>query len=208
MLKLLTLTAAGLVAGTAHAATFELSATLNDVQTVPRNFSDATGAATLVVDDEDETLDFSLSVAGIFPDLDAVGGGDFADVFFDGDNAALGPIHLHFGDAGEAGPVVVPFPTGRDDVTYTETDAGFDLTTNGYTYAEAVGISGATAPFDAFLGELLAGNYYINIHTDVAPSGEIRGQLETGAVAPVPLPAGGLLILGAFGALAAFRRKG
>ena len=53
--------------------------------------------------------------------------------------------------------------------------------------------------------QLLDGLLYINIHTTLNPSGEIRGQ-----VAPIPLPAALPLALAAFavlGSLAARRRR-
>ena len=49
--------------------------------------------------------------------------------------------------------------------------------------------------------DLNNGDIYFNVHTDAFGGGEIRGQLAT-VIAPVPVPASGLLLGGvmAFGA--------
>ena len=64
--------------------------------------------------------------------------------------------HIHEAPPGKSGPVVIP------------------LTKNGNTY---------TVPPDAKLSDaqyasFLAGNLYVNVHTDAYPNGEIRGQLH------------------------------
>lgn len=70
-------------------------------------------------------------------------------------------------------------------------------------------ISGLTSPsigsatIDAGQGaDLLAGLWYINIHSDFAPGGEIRGQVQV-----VPLPAAAWLLLSGLGALGMWRRS-
>lgn len=52
--------------------------------------------------------------------------------------------------------------------------------------------------------ELMAGNFYINIHTAANPGGEIRGQVD---VSPVPLPATGSLMVVALMGLGLVRRQ-
>ena len=70
-------------------------------------------------------------------------------------------------------------------------------------------ISGLTSPsigstsIDSTQGaDLLAGLWYINIHSDLAPGGEIRGQVQV-----VPIPAALWLLLSGIGALGVWRRR-
>ena len=200
MIKALTLGAGiALAATSAQAAMFEYSAFLDVEQSTVNEESDATGTARLVVDDVDRTLDFMLDVTSIFI-------ADFAPSF---DEGPLGPLHIHVAPREDTGPVVIPFPrpfTGGG-MGYIDTTDGFILEAMDYSFDDAVtlasDVQGIEAPtLDQFIAALDAEQYYVNIHTIASESGEIRGQLS-----PVPLPAGALLILGAFGALAAFRRK-
>ena len=52
--------------------------------------------------------------------------------------------------------------------------------------------------------DLLAGTWYVNVHTSTFGGGEIRGQV---AATPVPEPTAPLLLLGGLGALALRRRR-
>lgn len=70
-------------------------------------------------------------------------------------NATLG--HIHDGNVGVAGPVVVPL---------VQSPAGSGVWT----------VSNALLT-DAQITRLKAGGYYVNIHTSLNPTGEIRGQL-------------------------------
>jgi len=66
--------------------------------------------------------------------------------------------HIHDGNAGVAGPVIIPLlqsPAGSGIWTVT---ASIPLT-------------------DAQIARLQAGGYYVNVHTTLNPAGEIRGQL-------------------------------
>jgi len=51
---------------------------------------------------------------------------------------------------------------------------------------------------------LLAGNWYVNVHTTNFGSGEIRGQVN---VAPVPEPSPYVLSIASVAGLLAFRRR-
>ena len=59
---------------------------------------------------------------------------------------------------------------------------------------------GSTTITSAQAAELLAGLWYINIHTQAYPAGEIRGQVEV-----VPIPASGLLLFSALTGLGLLR---
>lgn len=72
-----------------------------------------------------------------------------------------GPItgaHLHIAPAGQNGDVVVNL---TDDVVGNVLSGQFDPTS-----------------VDGLVDDMMAGNVYINIHTDANPGGEIRGQLK------------------------------
>lgn len=74
-----------------------------------------------------------------------------------GDTTTMG--HIHKGAAGVSGPVVVPFeglPSGA-------TDQQFSFTSQPLTTEQE--------------SELKAGDYYVNIHSNTNPGGELRGQL-------------------------------
>ncbi len=192
---LLAACATAALAGAAPAAVLNYTAVVNGEQAARGDGtgSAATGTATLAVDDVARTLDFRLDVEGITLE-------QLAAIFKPGGmNGALGPIHIHDGDRGENGPIVIPFVF---DGSYAATDIGFVLDRADYAFETATGIAGAPVDFDAFVAALDAGGYYVNVHTEDFGGGEIRGQ-----IAPVPLPAGGLLILTGLGALVAMRRR-
>jgi hypothetical protein len=73
---------------------------------------------------------------------------------FTGLSGPITAIHFHNGAMGTSGPVV------QDLMTYL----------NGNT------LNGEVDP-TPFLAELMAGNIYLNVHTDMNPNGEVRGQL-------------------------------
>jgi len=68
--------------------------------------------------------------------------------------------HIHRGAAGENGPVVFPLFTGGPPP--------FDVDNP---------VSGSSPMTDADLFDLIAGRYYVNVHTSHLPAGEIRGQV-------------------------------
>ncbi|MGK2948497.1 MAG: CHRD domain-containing protein [Acidimicrobiales bacterium] len=78
--------------------------------------------------------------------------------------------HIHEGQPGENGPVVVSlaFPTGGEAADCISEDR-VNPTTNAPLFAD-----GQTAQ------EILANpdNYYVNVHNEEYPSGAVRGQLE------------------------------
>ena len=68
--------------------------------------------------------------------------------------------HIHLGAAGSNGPVVIPLFTGGPPP--------FDVDNP---------VAGAAAVTDADVFNLLAGLWYVNVHTSHLPAGEIRGQI-------------------------------
>jgi CHRD domain len=61
--------------------------------------------------------------------------------------------HFHSGEVGKNGPVVVPITPATSP------------------------LEGSTTLTDAQAAELLAGKWYVNVHTDANKGGEIRGQV-------------------------------
>ena len=181
------------LAGTASAATLGFESILSGDQEVPPVVTEASGSAEISVDEDAQTIDFSLAVTGISID------GLFDDLIA----APVGPVHLHNAPIGVNGPIVIPF--AFDPATYTDTADGFEVNVSDFLFDDAVALSGSLLSFDEFLDDLIIGDYYINVHSDVFTAGEIRGQVA--AVAAIPLPAS-LFFLGAgLGLLGALRKR-
>ncbi len=75
------------------------------------------------------------------------------------DIAGITASHIHQAPAGQNGPVVFPLYTG------------------GGTFDPGHPVSGVLTPTLSQVAVLLAGDYYVNVHTTANPAGEIRGQL-------------------------------
>lgn len=197
---LLPLVAAAVLSTAAHASTLTFEGILNGAQEVAGagptsvlapNDSAAVGAGIVTVDTLARTIDVSLTVVGL--SLDDLNDGLVA--------SPVGPVHLHNAPVGINGPIAIPFPFGAPLYQSIGTDLGFTVNATGLTEANII-LAGLS--FDGLLAELNAGNIYFNVHSDAFPGGEIRGQL-----APVPLPATGLLLGGmlAFGAYRARKQR-
>lgn len=69
------------------------------------------------------------------------------------------PAHIHLGDIGENGPVVFNLDVTPSSATSGKLSGTFDLT-------------------DEQVATFLDGDYYVNLHTEKNPMGELRGQIE------------------------------
>jgi hypothetical protein len=127
-----------------------LSAVLNGAQEVPPTASTATGTATVTIDAARTTINVTMATQGFTVPVTA--------------------SHIHFGPAGTNGgvlfslfaaPAVFPATLTK---TLTSADFAPDAAHGIVTFADAV-------------NAVLAGNTYINIHTQANLGGEIRGQL-------------------------------
>ena len=92
-------------------------------------------------------------------------------------------------------PTFEGFPAGVQAGTYDHT---FDMTlASSYNPAFVTSQGGIDEAFDALVSSFDAGTAYLNIHTSVFPTGEIRGFLQ-----PIPEPqswvlmAAGLALVG------------
>lgn len=131
-----------LAAPAAHAAT-GFSALLSGAQEVPANGSPGTGSATLVLDNSQTQLSYTVTYSGLVGTLTA--------------------SHIHKAPIGANGGVVFGLnPTVG--------------TTSG-TYSGTITVNAAN------VADLMAGLYYINIHSTLYGGGELRGQIEG---APTP----------------------
>ncbi|UJR79028.1 CHRD domain-containing protein [Sandaracinus amylolyticus] len=111
--------------------------------------ADAMGSGTVTIDPDD----LSLRVVNLA---------------YSGLSGAATAGHIHFGDPGEAGPVILPFAdvTSPIDEIFTAED---------YPAAPP---EGAPADFPAFLDAVREGRTYVNIHTEACAPGEIRAQID------------------------------
>lgn len=201
MQRLLSILMAGTVAisffaAPAVAKTLTFSTLVNGAQEVPtpESPSGAVGEATITVDTVAESIDFALSVIGL----------DLPDLL---DIPTVGPVHLHSGAPGETGPIVAPFgsftgPDFDDDFPFLTAAigqvSGFSLNVSDFTFE-------SSGDFSDFLSDLSSGNIYVNVHSIANPAGDIRGDFA--AVAPVPLPASALLLIGGMAGLFSMRRR-
>lgn len=80
--------------------------------------------------------------------------------------------HIHLGPEGSNGPIVAFLRKDRVDGPVKGRYAEGEITA-----ADLLGPL-AGQPLSALVEAIEAGNTYINVHTDLNPAGEIRGQIE------------------------------
>lgn len=187
----LALTAAALgilPASSANPEIITFAATLSGSQENPTNASPGTGTARVTVDTALDTMR--------------------VEVFFQNLLGTTTASHIHCcapagTNAGVATelPLFTGFPTGVTSGTYDHT---FDMTlSSSFNPAFVTAQGGVSQAFDALIAGMTTSNAYLNIHTNLFPAGEIRGQL-----APVPEMSTWAMMLFGFAALGlVFRRS-
>jgi len=131
-------------------------AQLSGAQEVPANASRARGVATFQLSEDGSELAYRLIVANI-------------------ENVRM--AHIHLAPAGANGPVVAwLYPGGPPPQPIPGRTQGV-LAEGTITAASLVGpLLGQD--LQDLIDEVLAGNTYVNVHTDQFPPGEVRGQIR------------------------------
>lgn len=155
MRRVLSLVIAGtftlLFSAQAQAQTFTFTADLNGGNEVPGVVTGAGGTATVTLDTAANTVSWVIDVYNLPSGVTAG--------------------HIHAGSPGVAGPTIVNFTVVAN-------------TSNDFRISGSAGVSGLTlrtaqgiGSWDDFEQAMLNGDCYVNVHTQVNPGGEIRGQL-------------------------------
>jgi hypothetical protein len=130
----------------------KFGATLKGASETPPVDAKGTGTATFTV--SGTSVDYKITASGLSGEATAA--------------------HIHVGPTTASGPVVVPFPAKA-----IKNGANGSVAISGSF--NSADIKPQTNPniknLDELLGQMSAGNTYVNIHTAAHPAGEIRGQI-------------------------------
>jgi hypothetical protein len=179
-----------LAAPPSYALPIQLFTTFSGANEVPPVASPGTGQASVILDPAAHTLLVNATFSGLLANTVAA--------------------HIHccqpLGTNAGVATTVPSFPGFPLGVTAGSHSEFFDLTASGTYNPAFVTANGGTIPSAeaALVAGLLGGRSYYNIHTNLFPSGEIRGQLQ------VPEPASLLLLLSGvlgLGTTAAWRKR-
>jgi len=172
----------------AKADTAFFGAIYSGTQEFPPNASAGFGTGVLTLDTTLNLLTFNISFGGL------------------GSNVVDAHIHCCVGVGVNTGVAIgflsTGFPVGVTSGSYIHT---FDLTNPSIYTAAFIAGSGGTVEGDRvrLINALFAGQSYLNIHTQIFPGGEIRGQVN-----PIPEPTTILLLgSGLIGLASKVRRK-
>ncbi len=131
-------------------------APLSGDESVPRVNSQGTGFASFGLAQGGNTLEYALFVTNI-------------------QNVQM--AHIHIAPAGQNGPVAVwLYPSAPPARLIAGAVSGF-IGQGTITQANFMGPL-AGQPFSALINALNNGTAYVNVHTNQAPAGEIRGQIR------------------------------
>lgn len=149
----------------AQSETRTFTADLGGGAEVPAVETAAGGSAEFVLSEDGASLSFSVDVDGLEDTTMA---------------------HIHLAPAGENGPPVVWLHTQEQAPELVPGMFSGTLASGTITADDLVGpLEGAT--LEELLAETVAGNTYVNVHTEEFPDGEIRGQIaETAAMVEQP----------------------
>ena len=155
MRRALTLAFAGLfvllVSAQAQAQVYTLTAQLSGGNEVPGIASGSGGTATVTVDVPGQKISWVVDVFNL--------------------PSGVTQSHIHAGSPGVAGPVIINFPVvvnTSNDFRYTGTAGPADVINRA---PQGIG------SFEDAVQAILAGQTYVNVHSQINPGGEIRGQL-------------------------------
>jgi FlaG/FlaF family flagellin (archaellin) len=139
--------AAAVPVGLAGAASTTLRASLNGSSEVPKTTSKAAGTGQFTVASDGKSIRYRLTASGLSGTPQAA--------------------HLHLGNPGQAGGVMISIATKP-----------FSLPRTGRLTASQFSATGSVKTFAQAIRAVRAGRTYVNIHTLKFPAGEIRGQVR------------------------------
>ena len=165
-MKTLTIATALLVAVTATSASDEekIRARLTGYQEVPAVSTAASGRFVAEIARDEKSFDYEMSYSGL--------------------QGTVLQAHIHFGQKSVNGTIVIwlcgttanPGPAGTQVCPQSGTVRGTVTPANVVAGAATQQI--AAGEFAEVLAAMRAGVGYVNVHTNISPGGEIRGQLR------------------------------